>query len=208
METIDHDKLDVVLFSNSDDLSSCDFKEDDGSDPLYVDEFIHHRATIYRENNLSVIYVVKYCKEIVGFFTLSMGALEVKKLRESDKMEAAPQLTQYPALLLGNMGVEKKFRCRGIGKWICQFCIGLAIENSTKIACGYVFLQSDNKKRGFYEKLDFVSSGKENKDGKIWMYRRIFKRSFSRQAFDYVSTSENVIVKRIPANQDRLHNSD
>jgi hypothetical protein len=40
------------------------------------------------------------------------------------------------------------------------------------------------------------------------MYRRIFKRSFSRQAFDYVSTSENITVKKIPANQDRLDNSE
>jgi len=32
-----------MVFSNED-LSKCNFKEDDGSDPLGVDDFIHNKA--------------------------------------------------------------------------------------------------------------------------------------------------------------------
>jgi GNAT superfamily N-acetyltransferase len=89
-----------------------------------------------------------------------MGALEFKALKEVDKILDLSQLRGYPALLLGYMAVEKKSRGKGFGKWICKYSIGLAIEFSKKIGCGYVYLQTDEHKIGFYEKLDFVTSGK------------------------------------------------
>jgi hypothetical protein len=44
-------------------------------------------------------YVVKYDKKIVGFFTASMGALEVKKMKDSEKITEVPQLHSYPVYI-------------------------------------------------------------------------------------------------------------
>jgi GNAT superfamily N-acetyltransferase len=198
MNNIEFNRIEVSILKDEN-LESCDFKDSDGSDPLYVNHFIHHRASAYMHYNLSVIYLVKYEGQITGFFSLSMGALEVKRMKKTDKLqEEASQLISYPALLLGNMGVDRKFQRQGIGKWICKYCIGFAIEFSKKIACGYVYLQSNNEKKEFYKKLDFVTSGKEGKNGKIWMYRRIFEKTFKRSVVDNVHISNSISVKKIP----------
>jgi GNAT superfamily N-acetyltransferase len=195
MNDVDYDKLYAIPYFNKDDFLNCDFKEGN-SDPVGVDDFIHNRAYTYKEYNFSVIYTVKYSGNVVGFFTASMAGLEVKRLSETEKIEKIG-LISYPALLLGYMGVEKKFRDKGIGKWICRFCVGLAIELSTKIACGYVALQTTIDKRVFYEKLDFVSSGEE-KIGKIWMYRRIFKKIHYRDITESIpSIAATVDVTKI-----------
>ena len=56
MDAIIEDKLEVAVTSHKDDYSLCDFKEEDGSDPSGVDDFIHNRAPIFQKYNLCVIY--------------------------------------------------------------------------------------------------------------------------------------------------------
>ena len=199
MNDIDDSNLEQIASFELNDFLNCDFTEEDGSDPNGVDDFIHNKAGLYKENNLCVIYTVKYTNKVCGFFTLSMAGLEIKRLIDGDKISDVSQLRSYPALLLGFMGVDKKFRCKKIGSWICKHCIGFAVGLSTKIGCGYVVLQTNTANRGFYEKFDFITSGEE-RGGKIWMYRRIFRRIHRIQIHESITLSESVTAKVIRSN--------
>jgi GNAT superfamily N-acetyltransferase len=182
MSHINYDEIiDVDVISDKEDLSGCNFKEKDGSDPLEVDDFVRNRMTTYSKNNLCVIYVVRNEGKTIGFYTLSMGALEVKKLKEQDRIESVPQLIAYPAVLVGNMGLDIDFRKKGLGRWIVNYFIGQILDYSKEIGCGYVFLQTNEDKRGFYEKLHFVTSGKLDNKGRMWMHRRIFAKIYLAQ---------------------------
>ena len=187
------------------DFSGCDFTEKDGSDPNGVHDFIHNNAQLYQENNLCVIYTVKCDDKTCGYSTLSMKSIEIGKLNKVDKLDVS-HLPSYPAILLGYLGVEKKFRGKGIGSCICQYCIGFAIDSSKTIGCGYVVLQTTTTTRAFYDRLDFVTSGKEHKD-KLWMYRRFFRIIRRRALSDHVSISGSVSARVIKA-ADRRNRSE
>ncbi len=167
---IDPVRLNFSLLSDKDNFSNLDFTENDGTDPLGVDIFLKQKALGYRKNNLSAIYTVRVDGELAAFFALSMFAIQVKELHDKEKI-GDMNLVSYPAILLGQMGVDKRFRNQGIGYRICQFCLGLAQEVGKKVACRYVILETNEQKASYYKKLLFEQSTKKSQ--KIWMYRRV-----------------------------------
>lgn len=173
--TIDTNRLVFTTFSKeNDDFSALDFTEGDGSDPLGVNDFIRNRATLYLSNNLCSVYTVRYEDQIVAYFTSSMSAIETKRLVDEDKISGIGILS-YPALLLGQMAVDKKYRGQGIGYWICEFCTGLAREMNKRVGCALVILQTNRDKLDYYKKkCGFKHSEKQSKEGKVWMYKRVF----------------------------------
>lgn len=159
--------------SDGESFTVLDFTTDDGKDPLGVNKFFHSDLQTYRKNNLSTIWIVKDSDEPVAYFTMSMNAIEVKELEANEKVDDITT-SRYPAVLLGQMGVDKKYRHGGIALAICDFCIGLASEIGERIACRYLILQTTKDLIPLYDKAKFVKSLKEpTKDGKFWMYRRL-----------------------------------
>lgn len=165
-------KLDYDFISPTDDLSSLDFTGKDGTDPLGVNEFARTKALEYHKNRLSTVRIVRYEKNIVGYFAVSMSAISIENLDGQEKVvQATPN--RYPAMLLGQLGVDKKHRKKGIGADICNFCLGLAQVIGEQIACRYIILQTSSDKTKLYEKMGFTKSPKTSTNKKIWMYRRI-----------------------------------
>lgn len=173
--TIDTNRLVFTTFSkDGDDFSKLDFTEDDGSDPLGFDDFIRNRVTLYLSNNLCVAYTVRYEGQIVAYFTASMSVIETKRLVDEDRISGIGILS-YPALLLGQLAVDKKYRGQGIGYWICEFCTGLAQEMNKRVGCALVILQTNKDELDYYKKkCGFKHSEKQSKEGKVWMYKRLF----------------------------------
>jgi hypothetical protein len=116
-----------------------------------------------------------------------MGSMRVKDLTEDETIEGGPK--DYPGMMLGNMGVDKRFRGSGLGSFICdQYCIGLARSLSKKVACRYVYIRTSKDLVGFYQKCKFIPAKKISDTGRLWMYRRIVTRSL----FDSAEVSENI----------------
>ena len=81
----------------------------------------------------------------------------------------------YPAMLLGQMGVGKKFRSQKIGRSATHFCVGLALDIGKRIACRYLILQTDKAHLDFYEKHCLFTPIEKTINKKlIMMYRRLF----------------------------------
>lgn len=170
---IDRDKLAFFISTEADDFTKLNCKENDGSDPLGVDDFIKNKAKLYRKNNLSTVYAVRYEDKIIAFFTISMSAISLEKLSEEDTVSGYTPKS-YPAMLLGNMGVDSEFQKKGVGKSICNFVVGLAQDITQRVACAVVRLQTDKSRFGYYEeKCGFKYSKKQNLESKVWMYRKI-----------------------------------
>jgi len=168
-------RLDFCPSDTSEDLPRLDFTEDDDADPLQVHEFYHDDLQKYSEGNLSKAWMVtkKNTSEIVAFFTVSMSAIELKKLNKKDEKVRGTTPARYPAILLGRMGVVKKYRKNHVGADICNFCRGLAISLGKRVACRYVVLQTNKDKIGFYKKCGFRQSTAKPNKGLYWMYSRI-----------------------------------
>ncbi|MBI1664010.1 MAG: GNAT family N-acetyltransferase [Nitrosopumilus sp.] len=166
-------ELDFDYLSEQDIISELDFKEFDDSDPLGVHDFFHNKATTYHHNRISTIRTVRIDGKIVALFAISMSAISLQHLESNERIDLVTPL-RYPAMLIGQLGVDKKFRDKGIGQQICNFCLGLAQDIGERVACRYVILQTNPDKMVLYNKMGFTKSPKlPDENNKIWMYRKL-----------------------------------
>lgn len=173
MSKILEEELSCSPFEPNDDILKLDCRELEGSDPLGVHEFIHKYAVKSHNSRLSSIYVVRYKGMIVACFTLSMFLITSRRLTDGDQVKDIP-IKQYPAILLGQMCVDKQYRNRDIGKYICKFSLGLAYNTSKRVACACLVLHTDEKRRDYYvNKCGFSRAKEEPNDKTIWLYRRV-----------------------------------
>ncbi len=165
----------IKEYIKEDDLTKLDLTDVDGSDPLHVDEFFRTKAIMYQNNRLCSIWSVLYKDKLVGCFTLTMYSITNNKLEEAELVNKAPNLISYPAILLGQIGVDKQFRNKGMGHNIIQYITGLSRQIGRKIACRYIVLQTSKDKIKLYKKIEFKKSPK-NPDNKtlLWMYKRSY----------------------------------
>ena len=169
---IDPSKLDFFQYSKKDDFSNLDFKQIDGSDPLNVDGYIHDNPAHYIENRVSTIYSVRYDNNLIGYFTLSMSNIGKKEMLGDDALSVP--FRNYPALLLGQIGVDINHRRGGIGQRVCSYCSGLGQVLNEKAACAFLILQTTpDLARNYYEpKCHF--KWKPSDKNVVWMYRKLF----------------------------------
>ena len=171
-EKIDFKKLKPRKLALSDDLTSfnCDYEDD-----LGCNDFIHNEdeAKRYQRERLGITYLFSYEGVVVAFVTLAMSSIESKRI---DKRHRNPiRLKSYPSLLIGRLGTENDSRRKGIGKYLCSWCVGLIMELSKDIGCRYVILETNEKKICFYKKCKFERGIElDTDDGKtFWMYKRV-----------------------------------
>ncbi len=169
-EFIDRKKLAFDPVENELDLSMIDPSEQDEIDTLGVRLFLKDKSFLYKQNNLTSVWKVRYENEIIGFFTVSMNGVGLQIIPSENQIDEV-STKKYPAILLGQMWVTKSFRGKHVAYWICQYVIGLARRVNPSIACSCIVLQTDNDQRkiNVYKKVGFVESQKSN--SLIWMYK-------------------------------------
>lgn len=165
-------RLEYLHLDELEEIPRLDFTEHDGSDPLEIHKFYYNDLRRYQESKLSIARFVKYKGAIAGYFTVSMNAIELDKLGKDEKVKGSTP-KKYPAMLIGRMGVDKKYRGKGIGSEMCLFCRGLAIETSHEIGCRYVMLHTTDAQVPFYRKSGFVKSGNPPRKDIVSMYVRV-----------------------------------
>ncbi len=66
----------------------------------------------------------------VGFFTLSCGLIRYeevsKRVRTATQLEGLQETHAAPAVLLGRLAVDERFRDQGIGTWLFREAVALA----------------------------------------------------------------------------------
>ena len=164
---INPDDLDIDIVSGKDDISILDCTEQDGTDTLGVQDFLKRKAQIYSKNNLTSLWQVKYEGKIVAFFTLSMSSIGLDDVPRSKQVKG--MTGRYPALLIGQMGVDKNYRGRKIGDTICKHCIGLARKFNERVACACIILQTTHDKVPYYQQY-FFETTRKLKNGQFAMY--------------------------------------
>lgn len=169
---INFDNLKPRKLELSDDLTSfnCDYEDD-----LGCNDFIHKEdeAKLFQKERHGITYLFSYNGVVVAYVTLAMSSIEAKRI---DKRYKKPiRLKSYPSLLIGRLAVDNELRKRGIGRYLCKWCIGFAIRLSDEVGCRYVILETNEEKVDFYRKCGFEKGIELDTDigRKIWMYQRI-----------------------------------
>jgi len=167
------DELVFDLLCPNDDITKLDCTEDDKSDPLHVNKFIHEYARTAHNSKLTAVYTVKHNSKLIACFTVSVFVIKAKKLSEEEQVSDSP-IRSYPAILLGQMCVDKAYRGGDVGIHMCTFALGIASNVSKRVGCMCLVLHTNEGKMNYYKKKCGFTKAKEEPDDKmIWMYKRI-----------------------------------
>jgi len=161
-------ELTVKKLDEQTDLSGFDCSKDDD---MGLDEFIHKEAMNYQRESLGITHLFYYKGNIVGYVTVATSSIEVKYTKLHLPFFRP---IKYPALLLGRLAVDNRYRRRNIGHCICLWCIGLAKEIAKKIGCRFVIVVTRQSKVEFYRKCGFDICPRFERKEKVFMYFQTF----------------------------------
>jgi predicted N-acetyltransferase YhbS len=135
------------------------------NDRLGCDDFIHKEdeAKLFQKERHGITYLFSYGGDVIGYVTLAMSSISSKRMDKQYKELVG--LKFYPSLLIGRLAVSNNWRRKGVGKYLCDWSLGVAMTLSEKVGCRYVIVETDHINVNFYENCDF-KLGKELEEDK------------------------------------------
>lgn len=119
-----------------------------------VDSWVERHAATARKRGTAVVYV-SYCDGVVaGFYTLSAHSVSRADIHGGWLVRNAPE--SVPAVLLGMLGVDERFKGQGLGASLLRD----AIQNAMKVASlagarALIVDPVDDATAAFYEHFGF-----------------------------------------------------
>lgn len=129
-------------------------------------DFFTEKSTLFK----SQLFGKTYCfvlkalpSEIIAAFTISNGSIHLLSLPNNRKKilnQTVPrekQMRQYPAVLIGRLGVDVKYQGKKIGNEILDFIKLWFIDPQNKTGCRYLIVEglNDDKTITFYTRNGF-----------------------------------------------------
>lgn len=147
-----------------------------------LDEFFATDSMAYYQQLLGKTYLYKLCSSAdttVAAFTVSNASIRVDDLPNSRKKKIEHDIPyqktcrNYPAVLIGRLGVDKDFQSKHLGSEIIEFIKYWFVEPNNKTGCRFVLVDAYNVPSTvrFYESNGFkmmFSSEEQEKQ-----YRRL-----------------------------------
>lgn len=122
-----------------------------------LDHYLQKQAKQEERRNISTPFVSieKNSQQIAGYYTLSAASLITKSL----PVEVSKKLPHYPdqpAILLGRLAIDQKFRGQGLGSALLLESLERCCISSSGVAAFAVIVQAiDDLAVRFYEKHGF-----------------------------------------------------
>ena len=130
--------------------------------------------------------------DIAAVFTLSNSAIRVAELPNNAKrrlVKLIPWVKQgrnYPAVLIGRLGVSRKYRNQRIGSQIIDFIKAWFLSNHNKTGCRFVVVDAYNKE----DVLHFYSNA-NNK------FSFLFKEESQEKLYNSIPANENLKTRQM-----------
>jgi len=134
-----------------------------------LNEFLQEDALRHQNHLIAVTYLCLYEGEIVGYFTLLNDAIEIKGGDKRVFRRIGMSYRTYPAMKIGRMAVDSRYRGYGIGRYIIRIIVSKTISYSKNFGCRYITVDSYPDAVSFYEKVGFVHTTREEKSRTIVM---------------------------------------
>ena len=130
-----------------------------------IQNFITEYAMILQNESLGVSYIVYNNSKMVGFFTISMDSLRIKKIRTEDQV-GFTNIEYYPSIKIGQLCVDIDCERQRIGPFMLTVICGIGMEFSEKIGCRFLSVNTLPIAQTWYEKHGFTplkdQKGREN----------------------------------------------
>lgn len=142
---IDVTELSLSLLDELDDRGGFVCRNPEFTDYLEVNAAYDIRV------QMGLTYLARYNKQVVGFMTLAMAHLD-KAEQQTLGIDAYGNI---PVLAITALATDKRYERRGVGRYMVNSAILLALDMSRRVACRAIYLNADPDAIGFYKKLNF-----------------------------------------------------
>jgi GNAT superfamily N-acetyltransferase len=162
---INEDLIDVLKLEPNVDITTLDCMDDNNLDEEELHKFLNEDALNDQSNKLSVTRLIYYDDIPIGYFTIAMYSILCGNFKEDDRPSTNTKI--YPALILTNIAIDRKYRGRGFGQYVLKWVTGFGRVESKKIGCRYIALFARNAIE-FYLKNNFtLCEGQDSKKYKL-----------------------------------------
>ena len=165
---VDLSSLTVKKLDDNVDLSQFKCKSQE------IQDFFIEYAMVFQNNSLGVSYIVYNNTKIVGFFTISMDSLRIRKIRSEDQIGYA-NIDYYPSIKIGQLCVDIDYDKQGIGAFILNIICGIGMDFSEKIGCRFLSVNTLSSAQTWYEKHGFTPLKNQKGRNKLSYYLDISK---------------------------------
>lgn len=123
-----------------------------------LDRYLKQQASQDMRKGVAVAYILcePNAPAIIGYYTLSMSAVEPTDLSE-DLTRRLPRYPLLPAALIGRLAVDRRYRGQGQGERLLINALRRCLDASRTIAAVAVLVEAkDDAARQFYEHFGFI----------------------------------------------------
>ncbi|MCF0225445.1 MAG: N-acetyltransferase [Fibrobacter sp.] len=122
-----------------------------------IDEFFKSKAVQYESELLWKSYCLRtfqtnHKSKIVAAFTLSNAQIPSN---EQTQKNVSKRFRFYPAILIGQLGVDMHYSGNGVGSFILNFVKMFFLDPQNKSGCRFIIVDALADKIRFYQKNDF-----------------------------------------------------
>lgn len=125
-----------------------------------LNDFLRNDCPKQIAHRLSFTRMAFYEGQIVGYVSLLADSIALhESVREWYKLQKDLEVfQQVPALKIGRLGIENKFKGRDIGTALVTYSVGVAFRMNDElgVGCRFITVDSDPDAVKFYEKQGFT----------------------------------------------------
>lgn len=125
-----------------------------------LDAYLKRQATQDAKRDVAMTYVLSPANEpatIAGYYTLSAFAVLLAELPEK-AMRRLPRYDRIPAVLLGRLARDRRYRGRGLGELLLMHALEQSLHVSERIGAHAVVVDALNAQASaFYRQFGFVA---------------------------------------------------
>jgi len=134
----------LEIIDNSDNTDDFDCGDDE------INYFLKNFALSNQSKKFSNTYILhpKDSNQVIAYFSILASQLNTGDARIYG-------IDKIPVVLLGRMGVDKKYRGNNIGRILINDAVRKSVEASRLIACRFLLVETSLEMKSYYlEKLD------------------------------------------------------
>lgn len=167
---IDTSSLSIKKLDDTVNCSQFNCKSED------VQNFLIDTAKDFRNEMLGMTYCVFHDTKMVAFFTISMDGLRIQNMEVDDQI-GRKNIEYYPAIKIGQLGVDLDHEGEGIGSYILKLIYGIGGQLSDHIGCRFIVVNSLPSACSWYETRGFTPLKSQKGRNKPIYYLDILKLS-------------------------------
>lgn len=115
-------------------------------------EYLDASASYDQRERMGRVYWVMKEDRVVGYIVLAMGSADKEQQPDLGIDAYGP----IPALLIARLATDKRYKRKGVGRFMTSYAVRLAKNMASDVGCRVVLANSDPDAVGFYEKTGFV----------------------------------------------------